>query len=147
MIALDPELRLTPALADLARVYPWLDQVAAGSPAAVLSRMHVALEEAVANAALHGFPGGSDGHIVLRALRRGDLMVLEVEDDGIPFDPTQAAVRARASRLEEAEPGGWGLGLIRAFTTSIGYERRGGRNVLRLGFFLTGGAMTGGTIA
>jgi anti-sigma regulatory factor (Ser/Thr protein kinase) len=53
-------LRLTPALEDLARAYPWLDEVTFGAaiPHRILSRMHVVLEEAVANVALHGFGPG-----------------------------------------------------------------------------------------
>lgn len=138
MISLSAELRLTPALADLARVYPWLDEVASSVPPAILARMHVALEEAVANAALHGFPAGQEGEITVRLRRHDDTMVLEIEDDGVPFDPTEAELRAHAKNLDDVEPGGWGLGLIRAFTASVAYERRDGRNHLSLGFSLPG---------
>ena len=123
-------------MADLAQVYPWLDEAAAGVEAAVLTRIHVALEEAVANAALHGFPDGRVGHITLRVDCLSDSLVLQIEDDGIPFDPTTAAVRKAASCLDDIDPGGWGLGLIRAFATSIAYERGGGHNHLTMHFRL-----------
>jgi serine/threonine-protein kinase RsbW len=130
------ELQLTSAVTDLAQVYPWLDEAAAGVEADVLSRIHVALEEAVVNAALHGFPDGRVGHITLRVECLGDSLVLQIEDDGIPFDPTTAAIRKPATCLDDVDPGGWGLGLIRAFTTSFTYERRGGHNHLTMRFRL-----------
>ncbi len=139
MILLISELHLTPAVADLARVYPWLDEVGCGIDAALLSRMHVALEEAVANAALHGFPSGRQGHITLRAERLADAVVLAVEDDGIAFDPTTAETPLPARSLDDVRPGGWGLRLIRRFVGSVAYERRGGQNRLTMRFPLNAG--------
>lgn len=139
ILPLASELHLTSALADLAQVYPWLDEVATGVPAALVSRMHVVLEEAVANAALHGYPDGRTGHIVLRADRQPASLTLVVEDDGIPFDPTRvdrapAQPGGHGRSLADVEPGGWGLGLIRAFAGSVVYRRVEGRNVLAMGF-------------
>ncbi len=136
MTTLVSELQLTSAVADLAQVYPWLDEAAAGVEAANLARIHVALEEAVANAALHGFPEGRVGHITLRAECLTDSLVLQVEDDGVAFDPTAVAARKRATSLDDVEPGGWGLGLIRAFATSVAYERRDDHNRLTMRFRL-----------
>ncbi len=134
MIGLVSELHLTPDVAGLAQVYPWLDDVAAGIAAPLLSRMHVALEEAVANAAMHGFPSGRHGIITLRAERLADMLVLEVEDDGIAFDPTTAESPRQATNLDDIQPGGWGLRLIRGFARSIAYERRDGHNRLTMRF-------------
>ena len=134
MITLAGELHLSAGIADLARVYPWLDQIAAGIPPDLLARMHVVLEEAVANAALHGFPDGSQGRITIRARHLPTETVLEIEDDGIAFDPTTASPRARARSLDEVEPGGWGLGLIRAYCQTVTYRRQSGRNHLTLHF-------------
>lgn len=113
--------------------------MACGIEAALLSRMHVALEEAVANAALHGFPAGRQGRITVRAERLADTLVLEVEDDGVAFDPTTAESPPPARSLDEVQPGGWGLRLIRIFAGSIGYERRDGHNRLTMRFPLDAG--------
>ena len=96
--------------------------------------MHVVLEEAVANAALHGYPDGRTGHITIRAQHSPSEVILEIEDDGIPFDPTTASPRARSHSLEDVEPGGWGLGLIRAYCQTITYQRQDERNRLILHF-------------
>lgn len=129
-----PELRLPPGRDQLGALYPWLDSVAAGVEPGLLARMHVVLEEAVANAALHGFPDGRRGGIVVRFHRAADHLRLEIEDDGIPFDPSIAAPRPRPASLETIEPGGWGLGLIRRYASRIDYRRQDGRNLLTLTF-------------
>ncbi len=135
MIALAAELHLSSAVAELGQLYPWLDRIAADLPPGMLTRMHVVLEEAVANAALHGFPDGRVGKIVIRLVdRRPTEVVLEIEDDGIAFDPTSAVPRTHAKSLDDVEPGGWGLGLIRAYCQTSGYRRQNGRNHLTLHF-------------
>jgi serine/threonine-protein kinase RsbW len=129
-------LRIGVATADLARLYPWLDAEAAprGVPAAVLGRMHVALEEAVANVAMHAYAPGEDGEITIRLLTSPDEAVLVIEDGGPEFDPTLAQPRPRAARIEDARAGGLGLTLLRHFCGDIGYQRVDQRNRLTLRF-------------
>lgn len=127
-------LRLTPALADLARLYPWLDEVAAGVPPGLMPGLHVVLEEAAANVAMHAYPPGQQGEIVVRLRTAPDTVELVVEDAGLPFDPTQARAGARPADAREMQVGGWGLGLIRRYCPDIAYARRDGRNVLTLRF-------------
>jgi serine/threonine-protein kinase RsbW len=132
MITLDPELHLSSSVADLRLLYPWLDQAAPGLPPSLLNRVHVVLEEAVANAALHGFPDGRTGQITIRIQHRPAEVILDIEDDGIAFDPTTAPPRAKALSLDDVIPGGWGLGLIRAYCQTIAYRREADRNRLTL---------------
>jgi anti-sigma regulatory factor (Ser/Thr protein kinase) len=129
-------LRLTSTREDLGRVYPWLDQVMAGTaiPEALLSRMHVVLEEAVSNVAAHGFAPGVVGEITIRVQIGPDAVLLEVEDTGVAFDPTIAPLSRRAARLADVVPGGWGLGLIRRFCPLAAYQRRNGMNHLTMRF-------------
>jgi anti-sigma regulatory factor (Ser/Thr protein kinase) len=131
-----PELLLTADRAELGRVFPWLDEQAAGGqiPPRLLHRMHVVLEEAVANAALHGFPSGQPGRIAVRLAIEPDAAVLLVEDTGMPFNPSAAPERQHAATLADLEPGGWGLTLIHKFCPGVAYQRQNGVNVLTLRF-------------
>lgn len=133
-------LRLSSAMEDLGRLYPWLDEAAAEAdvPAALRPGMHVALEEAVANVAMHGFPDGEVGRITVRLRIEPKAAVLVVEDNGAAFDPTTAELGERPKTLAEAEPGGWGLDLIRHFCPAAAYERRGGENRLTMTFPIAG---------
>ncbi len=136
----EAELRLTSAVEDLGRLYPWLDEAAAEVkvPAALLPGMHVALEEAVVNAALHGFAPDAAGEITVRLRVEAGAAVLSVADNGAAFDPTTAPVRARADSLNDETPGGWGLGLIRHFCPAAAYERCADLNHLTLRFPIGG---------
>ncbi len=130
-------LRLTSTVEDLGRLYPWLDQAAVEGavPPDLLPGMHVALEEAVTNAALHGYPAGVVGQITVRLRVEPSATSLVVEDEGVAFDPTAAPVsRRRAESLSDETPGGWGLGLIQRFCPAISYERRGEINHLTMRF-------------
>ncbi len=129
-------LRIGVALEELSRLYPWLDTEAAGRavPAALVQKMHVALEEAVMNVAMHAYGPGGDGEITIRLLPQGNAVALMIEDSGPAFDPTTAAERAAPKSLAEARPGGLGLKLLRHFCPDIGYERVDGRNCLTLRF-------------
>jgi anti-sigma regulatory factor (Ser/Thr protein kinase) len=134
-------LRISAAVEDLGRLYPWLDDAAAARnvPGATVRKMHVALEEAVANVAMHAYGPDADGEITIRLFASPDAAALVVEDAGPAFDPTSARPRPRAASIEEAEVGGLGLTLLRHFCRDISYERAGGRNRLTLRFPLAGG--------
>ena len=131
-------LRITSAGADLARLYPWLDAAAdaAALPPSVLNGMHVALEEAVANVAMHAYPADAPGEIAIRLTRLPDgAAALTVEDRGPPFDPTAAPAHPpHPASIQDAEPGGLGLTLMRHYCSAIAYERVDGTNRLILRF-------------
>lgn len=124
------------ALADLERLYPWLSTEAETRrlPPATVQKMHVALEEAVMNVAMHAYGPDATGRITIRLLTAPDTAALVIEDAGPAFDPTVAPARDRPSSLEDARPGGLGLTLLRHFCGDIGYERAGGHNRLTLRF-------------
>jgi serine/threonine-protein kinase RsbW len=132
--------RMRSELAGAADLYSWLDEAMprGAAPADILARMHVALEEAVVNAVLHGFPAGAVGEITVRLSMAGDTACLTIEDNGKAFDPTAAARPARPSSLSEAVPGGWGLELIRKFCPTAAYERKNETNQLTMRFPLKG---------
>ena len=57
---------------------------------------------------------------------------LHPQNDGIAFDPTQAAEPPIPASLLDAPIGGRGLKLLRRTARSLSYERREGRNRLRV---------------
>lgn len=132
-------LHLVPDRADLARLYPWLDEAVAGAPIGetLLARMHVAVEEAVVNVALHGRPS----FITVNLAIEPHATRIDIEDDGIPFDPTTPAPPA-APASDETAVGGWGLGLIRRFCPEISYVRDNAHNRLSLRFPLAADGST-----
>ena len=55
-------------------------------------------------------------------------LVLCFEDDGVPFDPLQAAPPAPPASTADVPPGGFGLMLTRKAASACHYERIGERN-------------------
>jgi anti-sigma regulatory factor (Ser/Thr protein kinase) len=126
------ELNISGAAADLARLYPWLDEAASGDaiPDPVLSRMHIALEEAVMNVAMHGFSEDGGDRMTITYQCAPGLATLTISDPGPEFDP----VTGQAA--EDAEIGGKGLILLRHFCKDVTYRRVDGQNQLTLRFKL-----------
>jgi serine/threonine-protein kinase RsbW len=95
-------------------------------------RVELCLGEALANIVEHGFEGGQSGQIGLSFRADDEGLELVVVDDGSPFDPMSLPARASPRRLEDAEPGGLGVPLMRRFADSCSYERRASQNRLTL---------------
>jgi anti-sigma regulatory factor (Ser/Thr protein kinase) len=129
-------LRLTTALADLALLYPWLDDAAEpfALPSKMLDGMHVALEEAVMNVAMHGYQDNAGGEIIVRLRIEADAAILQVQNHGPAFDPVAAPQPARPVRFADNDAGGLGLKLLRHFCKDISYAREMDSNLLTLRF-------------
>ena len=98
----------------------------------VVNALNVVLDEAVSNAINHGYDVGVRGEIAVRLRRRPDSVLVEVEDDGRPFDPLQAPPPDLTLPLEQRPVGGLGIHLIRNLMDEVSYARVGGKNVLKM---------------
>jgi anti-sigma regulatory factor (Ser/Thr protein kinase) len=92
----------------------------------------LALEEVFANLATHGRGPGLPLRVTVRLDVRDDCVVLEIRDDGVPFDPLAAPAPDLRAPLEDRPIGGLGLHLIRESFPDLRYEREGEENVLTL---------------
>lgn len=94
--------------------------------------LELAVEEAVVNICHHGY-GGKPGPLVLRI---GDsdsgAFQVEIEDEGPEFNPLSQPLPEAGSHLENWKVGGLGILLMRRAVDTVDYERRDGRNLLRL---------------
>jgi serine/threonine-protein kinase RsbW len=100
--------------------------------------IHVVLDEILSNSIRHGLAGvASHAIAVTLELAEGEI-VIEVEDDGVAYDPTQAPAPVLAGTLEERTEGGLGVTFVRALTDAIEYRRTDGRNRLVLRRRITG---------
>jgi anti-sigma regulatory factor (Ser/Thr protein kinase) len=130
------QLQITKAPEDLARLYPWLDRAAAphNLPPKLLEAMHIVLEEAVMNVAMHAILPPDAPEILIRFTTAAGSAELLIEDAGQEFNPVTAPEKPRPKSLAEAEPGGMGLKLLRRYCTDLNYERADGRNRLTVRF-------------
>ena len=121
-------------LAALRRMSGWLEEHVRRhrAPDRVVFNFDLCANEAVANIISYAFPENGRHEISLRCFREHDALCLEIEDDGIPYDPLARPEHDQPGGLEDASIGGLGVDLIRSFMDECHYTRRNGHNVLRL---------------
>ena len=91
------------------------------------------LTEAVSNIIRHGYTDDASQAIDIEITREPGALAIRIEDDARPFDPLEAP-GLLATSLDEAEPGGRGIALMRSAADSASYERRDRRNRLTVKF-------------
>lgn len=101
---------------------------ARGAPGSAIAAVTVVLDELVTNAFGHG---GASAVEVTARVADGEVTV-EVSDDGAAFDPTAAPAPDTGASVEDRAIGGLGVHLVSRLMDEVAYERRPGRNHLRL---------------
>lgn len=90
--------------------------------------IHLAAEEALVNAAVHGNKLDPAKRVHVECHVSHDVVRLTVTDEGPGFDPEAVPDCTRAERLEF--PSGRGVMLMRSFMTRVEYNPRGNSVVL-----------------
>lgn len=139
------EARLTLAsrLADLSRVWPWVDGLAVehAIPADTLFAIHLCLEEALSNIIRHGYRGEPNHAIELSFTPNGRHgLTFTIEDNAPHFAQNQlvetrhAAKPANPTNPSDVPPGGHGLTLMRKFAGFLTWEPLPNGNRLIIAF-------------
>jgi sigma-B regulation protein RsbU (phosphoserine phosphatase) len=125
------ELRATPE--EVMRGVGALQQFATEQhvPEQAIFGLALALEESASNIVNHALTRDPQRTFQLALERTSDSFVIELQDDGPPFDPT-AAESAKPPADDDDVLGGWGIELVRRNVDEIRYRREEDRNVLRL---------------
>lgn len=132
---------------DISAAAQWVDKIAADQkfPEHLVFALQVCLEELLTNVVRHGGAKSSGNlsevpvpplnvEISISAGAQGVSMI--IEDDGKPFDVVNAPAHRIDQPLEEVQPGGLGIQLIRNFASSIAYEQAGLGNRVIVEFLL-----------
>lgn len=100
----------------------------------VANALALALEEAVTNVVFYAFgdPPPDDDSIWLTIECRDGSIHAVVKDRGQPFDPTAREATPLPDSLDDLEPGGLGIGIIRGIVDRLDYRREDGFNRLDL---------------
>ncbi|HWB50759.1 MAG TPA: ATP-binding protein [Stellaceae bacterium] len=128
-------LDVAPDIAEIPRLLDWVETCCgeAGIAGDAVFKLSLALEEAVANVIQHAFADTAPPHrLVVTLAIAADRVTAEVIDNGHPFDPSAAPEPDRAAPLDQRDPGGLGIHLIRRMMDTVDYQRAGGENRLRL---------------
>lgn len=93
-------------------------------------RLHLAVDELATNVVTHAYDEKNrEGNLYLRAWTQDGQLIVSLEDDGEPFDPTTLAQpKNQGKPLEEQEEGGWGVFLAKKSVDDLRYSFHNGRN-------------------
>ena len=94
--------------------------------------VNVSLDELLTNTISYGYGDGQRHLIDITVRMDGNVIVVEMTDDGLPFDPSGAPKSDTGLALEERLVGGLGIFLVRRMMDSVGYRRCEGRNIVTL---------------
>ena len=100
-----------------------------------LGTVEIVLAEACNNIVEHAYQYSGKGVVGLTLRYCRGLLIVELTDTGRPMPglaPPQKKSHDLEAGLQDLPEGGFGWGLIRDMTLSLIYERKGGRNLLRL---------------
>lgn len=91
----------------------------------------VAIEEAFVNVCHYAYPD-AEGDVSVACGSDGETFVVEVSDQGTPFDVLSLPDPDITADIMDREIGGLGVFFIRKLTNDVSYRREDGRNVLRM---------------
>ena len=127
--------KLSNRLSELETLNKKIDKFAAqvGIPNKCIFEIHLVLEELFTNITHYGYRDGDKDHWVNISMScENDIMTIQIEDNGIPFNPLDLEKPHLHCDLEDRDIGGLGIYLVKHYTKECVYERRGNNNVLIL---------------
>jgi anti-sigma regulatory factor (Ser/Thr protein kinase) len=137
-MAVEPssEIVLRAKFEEFARLERWVAALSTDHllPPSLTYRLDLCLTELMTNVIGYAYPDGVAGTVAIRFWRRPDHIVVRIDDDGAPFDPTSYVPAALPSSLADAAIGGWGVRLVQQYADEVCYRRAEDANELTLVF-------------
>jgi phosphoserine phosphatase RsbU/P len=130
----DADIQLENKREELEKLVTWLEASAETLPLdpALTMSLNLILEEWFINVVSYAYLDKDSHKIAIRLWKQPDDLILQIEDDGQPFDPTAQAEPDTHLDLDKRKIGGLGIHFIRKNTSFMGYNRKDGRNILTL---------------
>jgi anti-sigma regulatory factor (Ser/Thr protein kinase) len=86
------------------------------------------LDELFTNIVSYGYEDDQEHQIKFSLFKHNDALVVQVEDDGIPFNPLHVKKREAPADLDSINIGGLGIHLIKKMVDDVNYKRSDGKN-------------------
>lgn len=93
---------------------------------------NLALDELFTNIISYGFDDKNEHMIKITISLQNDELVFQIEDDGIPFNPTKVETPDLECTIEECKIGGLGIHLAKNLMDEVCYQRCNRKNILTL---------------
>ncbi|HJO92246.1 MAG TPA: ATP-binding protein [Victivallales bacterium] len=84
----------------------------------------------------YGFPNSETGYfkIIINLDFHKKSILINVIDNGIPFNLISKSDPDASMSLDERKNGGWGIFLVKRFVNELSYQRKNDENILCLKF-------------
>lgn len=99
-------------------------------PEHTVFQINLCLDELLTNTISYGFPEGGEHEIPVAITLQGEMLVIDLRDDGLAFNPLERSEPDTSQGIEERPIGGLGIHLVRNMMDEIEYRRESGQNVL-----------------
>ena len=103
-----------------------------GLPEILVSEVNICLDELFTNIVMYGFKDESEHFIRFKINLNGDSLLMNIEDNGLPFNPLMKKDSELPADIDNAEIGGLGIHIVKKLMDGIWYQRKQGRNRLKL---------------
>lgn len=132
MVADRVSLKLKNCLSELSTFGSSLEQfgVALGLSSKTLFEISLSIEELFSNIISYGYADDAVHWIKVAISHEDGMLVIRLEDDGIPFDPLKAEQPDCECPIDQRKIGNLGIHLTKKFMDDMVYERRGNINIL-----------------
>ncbi len=100
----------------------------AAVPMGAIMKMNIALDEIYSNIVKFSNASYADVNCCVK----DSTVYMIFEDDGIEFDPLKKSDPDISLSIEDRDVGGLGIFLVKSSMTSMEYEYKDGKNILRL---------------
>lgn len=121
-------------VSELGRVGEWVRGFAHERrlPHRLAFALELVVSEALTNVMSYAYRDDARHDIVIGLNAQPDRIRIEVEDDGVAFNPLERPVEEPPASLEKSRPDGRGILLMRKLMDELHYLRRDDRNVLTM---------------
>lgn len=103
-----------------------------GIPLGAAWKLQVALDEVLSNVVRYAYAGREPADVELEFAFRGGVVLVTVIDAGPRFNPLDVPAPRTDLPLQDRQPGGLGIALVRSLADEMRYEWRDGRNALTI---------------
>lgn len=110
-----------------------------GLQADSILRINICLDELFTNIVSYGFKDDLEHIVKFTVHADNQILIINIEDDGIPFNPLEKIDPDFPANVESANIGGLGILIIRKLIDNIAYERTQGKNKLTMKKFIQEG--------
>lgn len=97
-------------------------------------QLDLVFEELMTNLVKYSYDGSARHQIEVMLEKKDEVLTLVITHDGMDFNPWLSPDPDLAVPLEQRSEGGIGIYLVRKFSRSVDYERRGDRSIITVRF-------------